>query len=336
MRVSVVIPCYNSLEFLPQTLESVFNQDLEKSVITDFEVVLVDDGGSDNLSDWLAGQTYPSDGPKRVRVIRQDNAGVSAARNFGVANSAGDVVAFCDSDDLWTPTTAAQLAKCFTDESGIGLVYGFYEVVEADGKSTGRVITSDASGDVWEDFVLDNPVSASGVMVSRDAFEESGGFSQNRDKFPIDVEDWELWIRIASKWRVGRVANVIALHRRHDSNSSTDIESLQLAYENLMEVVFGDAPAARQALRPRAEARYKMILAWQSLNDRRDANAARRYLAEAVGGLGSLRRTPEYWRLRASVALLRIMGEKGYSSVRNANKIFRRARRSQSADPDTQ
>ena len=218
MRVSVVIPCFNSLEYLPRTLESVYEQDLSDSGITDFEILLVDDGGSDGLADWLAGQPYPSSGERRVRVVRQENAGVSAARNLGVRECSGELVAFCDSDDLWTARTAALLSSCFVADPGIGMAYGFYEVVDADGVSTGRVVTSHAEGDALRDFILDNPVAASGVMVSRRVLEEVGGFVENRDRFPIDVEDWELWIRLAARARVGRVPEVVALHRRHESN----------------------------------------------------------------------------------------------------------------------
>ncbi|MEI2638665.1 MAG: glycosyltransferase family A protein [Microthrixaceae bacterium] len=326
MRVSVIIPCFNSLEYLPLTLRSVFDQDFTDDLVDDYEIILVDDGGSDDLAGWLADQPYPDTGGRRVRVLRQPNGGVSAARNFGVRESSGDLIAFCDSDDLWTPSTAGHLTRCFVDDPSVGLAYGWYDVIDAGGEPSGRVHRSTSQGRVWKEFVLDNPVSASGVMVSRRAIEASGGFSENRDRFPIDVEDWELWIRLAREWPVALVSEVITHHRRHESNSSTDIESLELAYCHLMDVVFADADAEQSALRPQAQARYKMILAWQSLNDRNDPASAKSYLADAVADVPSLRRSPGYWRLRLSTMLLGATGDRGYEAVRGLNNVARRAK----------
>lgn len=326
MRVSVVIPCYNSLRYLPETLESVTKQDVDAEFVSDLEVLLVDDGGSDDLAGWLANSGHPTEGFGRVTVVRQANAGVSAARNRGVAESSGELVAFCDSDDLWTPNTVSLLARRFHDDPAIGFAYGWYEVINADGSSTGSIHSSSVSGNAWEALILDNPVSASGVMVSRVAFDDVGGFTENRDRFPIDVEDWELWIRMAASWPIAVVPRVVALHRRHESNSSTDIESLQKAYENLMDVAFDGVAPERQTLRPAAQARYKVILAWQSLNEREDPTTAKAFLDSAVEDLPALRRTSEYWRLRIAATALGLVGKGGYRVMRSANQTVRRLR----------
>lgn len=326
MQVSVVIPCYNSLRYLPETLDSVTNQDIDDDFVSDLEVILVDDGGSDDLSGWLAASGHRTEGFGRVSVFRQDNAGVSAARNRGVAQSSGELIAFCDSDDLWTPHTVSLLARRFHDDPAVGLAYGWYEVINADGSSTGSIHRSSVSGNAWEELILDNPISASGVMVSRAAFDEVGGFTENRDRFPIDVEDWELWIRIAASWPIAVVPRVVALHRRHESNSSTDIESLQKAYENLMDVAFDGVAPEREMLRPAAQARYKVILAWQSLNEREDPTAAVAFLDSALEDMPSLRRNPEYWRIRIAASVLGVVGKSGYRVMRSANQAVRRLR----------
>ncbi|MGB6057636.1 MAG: glycosyltransferase family A protein [Microthrixaceae bacterium] len=351
MRVSVVIPCFNSLEFLPETLDSVLNQDLPGTLIGSYEVVLVDDGGSDNLEQWLDGwlQEWFSRRPSSlrsevdVRVVRQENAGVSAARNLGIESARGDLIAFCDSDDLWTPTTARNLAACFEVEpkggdrtsgadqakgaplsKGIGFAYGWYDVIDSAGEPNGRVIRSDASGDAWDYLVTRNPISASGVMVRREAFDDVGTFAVNRDRFRIDVEDWEMWIRLAARWRVGLVPEVVTRHRRHDSNSSSDVDSLEAAYANLLDVVFADVSPERAALRPIATARTQMILAWQSLNDQENPKKALAHLATANRNAPELRRTFEYWRLRIAATGLRLTGPLGYTALRRANWILRR------------
>ena len=319
MLVSVVIPCHNSLRYLPETLNSVLAQRLPSDV--ELEVVLVDDGGDDDLGSWVAARA-----DDRVRCVRQENTGVAGARNRGIAASAGEMVSFCDSDDLWLPSTVGDLLACFDRDPSIGLAYGWYEVVDADGAPTGAVRTSDLDGWAWERLVTENPIGASGVMVPRSVLDDVGVFEVNRDRFRIDVEDWELWIRIAAEHRIGLARSVVYRYRRHDSNSSSDVASIDAAYAHLFDVVFADVSPARARLRPQAEARADQILAWQSLNDRQDPAAALEYLARGVRRWPDLRRRPDYWRLRAAATALRATGPRGYDVVRSANGAARKLR----------
>lgn len=315
-----MVPCFNSLAYLPDTLRSILDQRLPPAV-DGLEVVLVDDGGDDDLTGWAAQL-----GDERVRVVRQDNAGVSAARNRGIAESTGSLVAFCDSDDLWLPTTLSDLLACFDRDPGIGLAYGWYDVVDARGVPTGATHRADWEGDIWDRMVTANPIGASGVLVARAALDDVGVFAENRDRFRIDVEDWELWIRIAARWRIGLARSVVYHYRRHDSNSSSDVESLEAAYQHLFEVVFADVDDDRAALRPMATARADVILAWQSLNDRQEPARALDYLDRAQRGWPPLRRTVEYWRLRMAATALRATGPRGYDVLRSANAALRRAK----------
>ena len=315
MRVSVVIPCFNSQRFLGRTLDSVLAQDLPPELQGLVEVVLVDDGGSDDLAGWAAAR-----GDDRVRVVRQDNAGVSAARNLGIAESRGELIAFCDSDDLWVPTTVADLVACIERDPRRGLAYGWYDVIDAADRPTGRVERCDWEGEVWERFVTRNPVAASGALVRRAALDDVGVFAVNRERFRIDVEDWELWIRIAARWRVGVVPRVVAHHRRHDDNSSSDVDSLDAAYRHLLDVVFADVTPERAALRPVAAAHTEMVLAWQSLNDRQDARRAAEHLRRAVAHDPSIRRGGEHARLQLAIASLRLGGTRGYRALRAAER----------------
>ena len=319
-RVTVVIPCYNSLRFLPETLSAVLD-----GSYTDLEVVLVDDGGEDDLASWATAV-----GDERVRVVRQANAGVAAARNRGVADARGELVAFCDSDDLWLPHTLAAMVGRFDELSAesaadpVGLVYGWYQVVLSDGTPTGRVEAFEAEGDVWEQFVTANPVGMSATLLPRQVFEDVGGFEVNRDEFPIDVEDWDLWIRIAASHRVGLVRDVLYLYRRHDSNSSTAVDSLDAAYRRLLAKSFDGQPVDRLALRPSATAHIEKILGWQSLNDERDAQRALAYRRSARRHDPAMLASADYWRLGAAARAMALLGDRGYESIRSAAGSARR------------
>ncbi len=313
MRVSVVIPCFNSLRWLPQTLDSVLTQSFD-----DFEVILVDDGGSDDLAAW-AGEL----GDERVRVVRQDNAGVSAARNLGVTAAAGELIAFCDSDDLWVRNLLALMVAAFDRMPQAGLIYGHYDVIDSEGQPTGRVEAYDFEGDVWEQLVTVNPVATSASMVPKAVLDAVGGFQVNRDRFPIDVEDWELWIRIADLYPVALVPEVICHHRRHESNSSNNTASLELAYRNLLEEVFKNQDPQRMAMQGAATANVDLILGWHSLNDDRDADAALAYRRSAVRHQPERWRDPLCWRLGLGASALKYGGEWTYNLVRSGFSGFR-------------
>ncbi|MFM7061910.1 MAG: hypothetical protein ACKO04_00225, partial [Actinomycetes bacterium] len=135
---------------------------------------------------------------------------------------------------------------------------------------------------------------------------------------------WELWIRIAGRYPVVVVREVLAHHRRHDANSSSNVESLQAAYAHLLSAVFDDETPDRQALRPAATARTELLLAWHCLNDRQDPAAALARLRTARGHDPAVRRSTEYWRIAAAATALRAAGDRGYVWVRSANRAARR------------
>ncbi|MGI8668594.1 MAG: glycosyltransferase family 2 protein, partial [Aridibacter sp.] len=91
--VSVIIPAYNAEQFISQTIESVLGQTLK-----DFEIVVVDDGSTDETAGIAESYGAP------VRCIRKTNGGVSRARNTGIEHAVGKYIAFLDADDLWEPT----------------------------------------------------------------------------------------------------------------------------------------------------------------------------------------------------------------------------------------
>ncbi len=313
MQVSVVVPCFNSLDYLPETVASVLGQDS-----SDLELVLVDDGGTDDLAGWVARLD-----DERVRLVRQDNAGPSAARNTGIEEASGDLVAFLDSDDTWEPDFVSRMVACF-DDPAIGLAYCGWDVIDADGRPNGRATVSEWSGDVWERFVTRNPVACSGAVVRRSVFDDVGGFAVNRDRFPIDVEDWEMWVRIAAAYPVAAVPVVLAHHRRHDSNSSSNPESLHAAYDHFLDTVFEGQPPERLALRPSATARAEIVLGWHSLADLRDPDRALAYRRSAARHAPEVRRSPDWWRLGAASVALKVAGDRGFRVVRDANARARR------------
>jgi glycosyltransferase involved in cell wall biosynthesis len=120
-KVSVVIPAYNAMTYLPETVESVLKQ-----TFTNFEVLIINDGSSDHIMQWV---TQISD--SRVRLISQENQGLPGARNTGIAQAQGEYVAFLDADDWWEPTKLEKQVRCFEERPGVGLVYTWTALIDA-------------------------------------------------------------------------------------------------------------------------------------------------------------------------------------------------------------
>ena len=105
MKYSVVIPLYNKAECVKHTIESVLAQ-----TIDDFEIVVIDDGSTDSGASVVQGIN-----DNRIRLIQQENQGVSAARNTGISNAKGEIVAFLDADDIWMPDFLATVEILFNE-----------------------------------------------------------------------------------------------------------------------------------------------------------------------------------------------------------------------------
>jgi glycosyltransferase involved in cell wall biosynthesis len=193
-RVTVVIPLYNKASQIAQTIDSVLKQ-----TVGDFQLVVVDDGSTDGSGDVVRRFTDP-----RVCLIVQKNAGVSAARNRGVAEANGDLVAFLDADDQWLPDfleTALTLRDHFPEAGIYGVAYDF--VFQGRRVDPGFVhCRTVPEGGLLDDYFLaatgSPPISASTVMIPKRVLLECGGF-------PVGIragEDLDTWARIALHYRV--------------------------------------------------------------------------------------------------------------------------------------
>ncbi|WP_018232759.1 glycosyltransferase family 2 protein [Thioalkalivibrio thiocyanodenitrificans] len=116
MKVSVIIPTYNRADYLVDAIDSVLNQ----TVPVD-EIIVIDDGSTDHTAASLRGYS------RSVRLLRQDRAGAGAARNRGVHEARGELIAFLDSDDLWTPVKMELQLAAMAAHPGVDIVFGHAE-----------------------------------------------------------------------------------------------------------------------------------------------------------------------------------------------------------------
>jgi glycosyltransferase involved in cell wall biosynthesis len=256
--VSVVVPTHNRSQLLALTLGSVLRQ---REV--DLEVIVVDDGSSDDTADVVAGL-----GDARIRVVRHDTPqGVAAARNRGIAEAAGRWVAFLDDDDLWAPDKLARQLQA-AHQSGRDWVY------------TGAVVIDDAlevlggappePPERVRELLLRYdavPGGGSNVLVRRDTLASAGPF----DTRLRNTEDWEMWIRLAKLGAPAWVCGPLVAKRAHVQNSSLDTREI-LAGTALIERLHGT--------RADRGATYRWLAETSLRAGRR--GAALRYLATAA------------------------------------------------------
>jgi len=185
--VSVIIPTFNRGWILKEAIDSVLNQDT-----SDYELTIVDDGSTDDTPDILG--RYGED----IKVIRQSNRGVSAARNRGIAAARGEYVAFLDSDDLWLPNKlAAQLA--FFHLHPDALICQTEEMwIRRGVRVNPRKHHKKPSGMIFEASLSLCLVSPSAVMIKRVFLDEVGMFDEGLRV----CEDYDLWLRIGYKYPI--------------------------------------------------------------------------------------------------------------------------------------
>ena len=196
--VSVIIPTYNRGWILKEAIESVLSQDFE-----DFELIVVDDGSTDNTCDILDG--YARD----IIVLRQDNRGVSAARNAGIAFASGQFIAFLDSDDLWLPVKLASQVDFFNSNPD-ALISQTEELRIRNGKRVNpKKRHKKFSGMIFKYSLSLCIVSPSAVMLKKSLLDKTGVFDE---RFPA-CEDYDLWLRISCKYPVYLIDTPLIIKR---------------------------------------------------------------------------------------------------------------------------
>lgn len=300
-KVSVIIPAYNSMTYLPETLKSLLAQ-----TYSDFEAIIINDGSTDCTEEWVSQQTDP-----RIKLISQVNKGLSGARNTGIEAATGDYLAFLDADDLWHPTKLEKQVKCLDKNQNIGLVYTWVALINEHDIPTGRVFKNSHEGNVWEHLILQNIVESGSVaMVRRQCFETCGVFDVNLRSF---VEDWDMWLRIALHYPFKAISEPLVYYRQHSQSASRNWAAMEQSYGLVIEKAFAAAPICYQHLKGASYARANLCLAWKPLQSvQKDYKKAQEFATQAVTQDPQIRWGKEYLRLRVAIALMAGLGTENY------------------------
>jgi glycosyltransferase involved in cell wall biosynthesis len=197
-QVSVIIPTYNRSWCLAEAVDSVLSQDF-----SGFELIVVDDGSADGTPQLLKGYG------DALRVLRQDNHGVSAARNAGIAASHAGLIAFLDSDDLWLPGKLRRQVEFFASHPE-ALICQTEELWVKNGRrvNPGKRHRK-RDGMIFEPSLELCLVSPSAVMVRRELFDGVGLF----DEALPACEDYDLWLRVSCRFPVHLIETAFIVKR---------------------------------------------------------------------------------------------------------------------------
>ena len=196
--VSVIIPTYNRGWILKEAIDSVLAQDFK-----DYELIVVDDGSSDNTSEVL--DTYG----QNIIVLGQANKGVSAARNRGIAEAGGQLVAFLDSDDLWLPRKLSRQVDFFNLNPDAVINQTEEIWIRNDVRVNPKNRHRKPSGMIFERSLGLCLVSPSAVMIRKTLLDVVGLFDEN---LPA-CEDYDLWLRISCRYPVHLIDTPLIIKR---------------------------------------------------------------------------------------------------------------------------
>ncbi|NML68066.1 glycosyltransferase [Hymenobacter sp. RP-2-7] len=205
---SIVMPCYNRADIIGATIAAILRQEL-----TDFELLVVDDGSRDNTAEVVAAIADP-----RVRYFRKDNGERGAARNYGAQRAKGQYINFFDSDDEMYPNHL-RVVKDYLDQHGeVEVVHTGYERRDEHSHLIAEVYQWPARTN--ELLLYDNPLACNTVFVRRDVA-LANPFVEDRRL--ASAEDWELWLKLASQYPFHAIREKTFCLREHSGRSLNTI-----------------------------------------------------------------------------------------------------------------
>ncbi len=214
-KVSIIIPTYNCLAYLPKAIESVFSQSYHN-----FELIIIDDNSNDGTASYLKSMT-----DKRIKVMTTTGIGASAARNLGIANSSGDYIAFLDADDYWYPEKLLLQVNLHDSNPDVAMSFTNYQHLTEEYQSIidcfsywGKFQDNNAASIIIENplnlIIKNNIIGTSTVMLN-------ASIVSNIEMFDVNAkyaEDWDLWLRICEKYKIAALNSVqVEYLVRHNS-----------------------------------------------------------------------------------------------------------------------
>lgn len=227
--VSVIIPTYNFAKYVCEAVDSVLKQTYKN-----FELILVDDGSTDNTLERL--KQYGN----RISYLYQENKGLASARNKGIKASCGIYIAFLDADDIWLPKKIERQIEILEKDQTVSIVGCGCYFVDDDGIIIGKKFgnTETSRNILLQDLMIRNVMtgSGSGVIVKKDCFDKVGFFDESLKS----TEDRDMWARIIKYYNAAFVHEPLIKIRLRRNSLSTNVKQMKLSQRKFILKHFND------------------------------------------------------------------------------------------------
>ena len=207
--VSIIMPVFNGQDYISDAIKSV-----TKQTYTDWELIVVDDGSTDDTSNIIA--SFDDD---RIHYIHKANGGQSSALNRGLESAAGEFITTLDADDMMTSDSLRLRAEYLKNFSGVGAVYSDGYYTDMSGKPFRNFsdnLPDNPEGDIYNNLIISNFISNPGLVLIRANVIQRYGLRYNESI--VIGEDWDFLIRVAERVRFGYINSVGMYYRLHSSN----------------------------------------------------------------------------------------------------------------------
>lgn len=237
-KVSVIIPVYSAEKYIGDTVQSVLDQTYKS-----LELLIVDDGSPDKSIEICQQFTDP-----RIKIIRQVNRGVAAARNNGIRHSQGEYIAFLDADDLWLPEKLEKHVNHLENSPAVGVSFSYTAMIDEVGNPLGFYKMTELKEVTPSLILLRDPIGSGSNLVTRREVLEAIRFQDNFDGTVEDCyfdndrtlhpsEDTECWLRISlqTNWQFEVIPEVLILYRLHSGGYSSKLRKKLASWERFLE-----------------------------------------------------------------------------------------------------
>jgi len=268
--VSVIIPVFNGAEFIGEAIESA-----AKQTYRNLEIIIVDDGSTDATPSIL--RDY-AERDERIRVLSQVNGGVATARNTAIAASRAEFIAPLDADDLWLPDKIErQMSAMLTAGDDCGFVYSWWASIDPAGNVLDRSPRWTIEGHRFETLLLINFTgNASAPLFRKRCLVEAGGYNPKLAAAKSGgCEDLEVVLRVAARYRIAVVPEILMGYRRSPGSMSTNCDRMWRSRQMVLERIGDVWPVLKPSVLRASDRMFCMYLAASSYWSRNIKDAIR-------------------------------------------------------------
>lgn len=319
-RVSIVIPAFNCSRYIETSLHSVLGQDFES-----YEIVIVDDGSTDGTSETLRSLQHAH--PDKIRLFHQANSGSAVARNRGISEARGDLIAFIDSDDIWLPLKLSAQVRYLDGHPDVDLVCSGWAELHAndDSKSLAdrfqtdgdfETVDTNSSGWLYISLLTECIVWTSTVVMRKSLSERIGGF----DPEFRQGQDYDYWLRASRETKITKLASVMALYRIRNGSVTRSVHAKNYQYQVLSKSLRQWGRHCRTGRRlPWATLRRRLASTWYYFGAAQ--MESRMYTRAILSGLRTLSYWPFHfggWVLLVKAALAPVLSLRSTPKTQNS------------------